>query len=262
MCRACRSVGLSRAAWYRPRMDWIKRDHEIIEALLGLSQEKPGLGFWKLFRRLRRQGHRWNHKRVYRVYCQLKLNLRRRAKKRVPQRDPLPLWVPTAPNVVWSADFMSDALYCGTRFRTFNVLDDFNREALAIEIDTSLTSLRLVRVFEQLKEQRGLPDVLRTDNGPEFLGSPFVEWCHSQGILIDYIEPGKPNQNAYIERFNRSYRTEVLDAWLFTSLEDVRELSWAWMLEYNEERDHDSLKGLTPQEVLINYKTSTLGLST
>jgi len=240
----------------------MERDKDIIDALLRLSEQKPGLGFWKLFRRLRRQGNRWNHKRVYRVYCQLKLNIRRHAKKRVPLRDPLPLLVPSAPNEVWSADFMSDALYFGTRFRTFNVLDDFNREALAIEIDTSLTSLRLVRVFEQLKEQRGLPHILRTDNGPEFLGNIFVEWCASQGIFIDYIEPGKPNQNAYIERFNRSYRTEVLDAWLFTSLEEVREISWAWMLEYNEERDHDSLQGMTPVEVLKKYELSTLGLST
>jgi len=140
-----------------------------------------------------------------RVYCRLKLNLRRRTKKRIPGRNPLPLFVPEAPNRVWSADFMSDALYSGVRFRTFNVLDDFNREALAIEIDTSLPSERLVRVFEQLKDERGLPDVLRTDNGPEFLGEIFVDWCKDNGILLDYIEPAKPNQNAFIERFNRSY---------------------------------------------------------
>ena len=138
----------------------------------------------------------------------------------------MPLFTPVRPNHVWSADFMSDGLYDGTRFRTFNVLDDFNREALAIEIDTSLPSARLVRVFEQLKEERGLPDVLRTDNGPEFLGAVFVDWCKHHGIFIDYIEPGEPNQNAYIERFNRSYRTEVLDTWLFRNLDEVKEISW------------------------------------
>ena len=148
------------------------------------------------------------------------------------------------------------------RFRTFNVLDDFNREILAIEIDTSLPSERLVRVFGQLKEERGLPDVLRTDNGPEFLGEVFVSWCEANGIFIDYIEPGKPNQNAFIERFNRSYRNEVLDTWLFRNLDEVRELSWAWMLEYNEERDHDGLGGLTPAEVLQNVRVSTLEFST
>lgn len=260
--RACAAIGLSRAAWYRPLVDWLDRDRPIAEALSALAEQKPGLGFWKLFRRLRRLGHEWNHKRVYRVYCLLKLNLRRRPKKRVPTRDPMPLLVPQKPNQVWSADFMSDALYNGVRFRTFNVLDDFNREALRIEIDTSLPSQRLVRVFEQLKVERGLPDVLRTDNGPEFLGQVFTDWCEENGIMIDYIEPGKPNQNAFIERFNRTYRNEVLDTWLFRNLDEVRELTWAWMLEYNEERDHDGLGGLTPAEALENARISTFELST
>jgi len=255
-------VGLSRSAWYKPLVDWLERDRQLAEQLSELADRKPGLGFWKLFRRLRRRGHDWNHKRVWRVYCLLKLNRRRRAKKRVPARDPLPLMVPSRPNQVWSADFMSDALYQGVRFRTFNVLDDFNREALKIEIDTSLPSTRLVRVLEQLATERGLPDVLRTDNGPEFLGEAFTAWCADHGILIDYIEPGKPNQNAYIERFNRTYRTEVLDTWLFRNLDEVREMTWAWMLEYNEERDHDSLGGMTPIEALENAKSSTFELST
>ena len=191
--------------------------------------------------------------------AKLKLNLRRRPKKRVPSRDPMPLLMPQKPNPVWSADFMSDALYNGVRFRTFNVLGDFNREALKIEIeiDTSLPSRRLVRVFEQLKSERGLPDVLRTDNGPEFLGQVFTDWCDDNGIMIDYIEPGRPNQNAFIERFNRSYRNEVLDTWVFRNLDEVRELTWAWMLEYNEERDHDGLGGLTPAEALQQTKVST-----
>lgn len=185
----------------RPLVDWLERDRSVAEAL---AEKKPGLGFWKLFRRLRRMGHDWKHKRVYRLYCLLKLNLRRRTKRRVPPRDPMPLRVPARPNQVWSADFMSDALYHGIRFRTSNVLDDFNREALAIEVDTSLPSLRLVRIFGQLRAERGLPGVLRTNNGPEFLGEAFVSRFEAHGILIDYIEPGKPNQNAYIERFNRS----------------------------------------------------------
>ena len=260
--RACHSAGLSRSAWYRPLQNRLEYDWPVINALQALSEKKLGLGFWKLYRRLRRQGHQWNHKRVHRVYCELKLNFRRRAKKRVPTRDPQPLLVPLAPNQVWSADFMSDALYGGMRFRTFNVLDDFNREALAIEIDTSLTSERLIRVFKQLEEERGLPDMLRTDNGPEFLGSVFTEWCEEHGIFIDYIEPGKPNQNAYIERFNKSYRNEVLDTWLFQNLDEVREITWHWMLEYNEERDHDGLDGLTPAEALEEARNSTFEVST
>ena len=152
--------------------------------------------------------------------------------------------------------------YGGTRFRTFNVLDDFNREVLAIEIDTSLTSARLIRVFEQLEAERGLPDMLRTDNGPEFLGEVFTQWCEKSGVFIDYIEPGKPNQNAYIERFNRTYRNEVLDTWLFCNLDEVREITWNWMLEYNEERDHDSLGGMTPAEALERANVLTFEVST
>jgi putative transposase len=260
--KACVCVGLSRAAWYKPVTNWLERDKAVIDALGDLAESKPGLGFWKLFARLRRKGWTWNHKRVYRVYCHLGLNRRRRAKRRVPLRNPMPLAVPEKPNQIWSADFVSDSLYHDVRFRTFNVIDDYNREALAIEIDTSLPSARLIRVFEQLKAERGLPQVLRTDNGPEFLGAVFTEWCEENGVLIDYIEPGKPNQNAYIERFNRSYRTEILDAWLFRNLEEVREISWAWMLEYNEERDHDSLGGMTPAEMLNLANVSTYELST
>lgn len=260
--KACGCVGLSRAAWYKPVTDWLERDRSIIQALGALAEAKPGLGFWKLFARLRREGRKWNHKRVYRVYCRLGLNRRRRAKARIPTREPMPLVVPAKPNQVWSADFVSDALYHDVRFRTFNVIDDFNREALAIEVDTSLPSARLVRVFEQLRQERGLPDVLRTDNGPEFLGAAFANWCRDNNVMIDYIEPGKPNQNAYIERFNRTYRTEVLDTWLFRNLNEVREISWAWMLEYNEERDHDSLGGMTPAEALQAAGVSTLELST
>ena len=202
--RACQAVGLSRSAWYRPLEDKLARDLEVIKALQELVEKHHRWGFWMCHQRFRNQGRRWNHKRVWRVYCLLKLNRRRRAKQRIPAREPMPLMVPLQPNQVWSADFMSDALYHGVRFRTFNVLDDCTWEALAIEIDTSLPSARLVRAFEQLKATRGLPDALRTDNGPEFLGEAFTTWCAEHGVLIDYIEPGKPNQNAYIERFNRT----------------------------------------------------------
>lgn len=178
----------------------------------------------------------------------MRLNLRRIAKRRLPKRERVALYVPRLPDKVWSMDFMSDALACGRRFRTFNVVDDFNREALHIEIDTSINSLRLIRVFEQLKQNHGLPQVVRSDNGPEFLGEAFIQWLKTNGLAIQYIQPGKPNQNAFIERFNRTFREEVLDMHLFTCLEDVREAAWWWMIEYNEERPHDSLGNLTPSE--------------
>lgn len=135
----------------------------------------------------------------------MELNLRRRAKKRIPKRLRVPLYVPRSPDTVWSADFMSDALANGRRYRTFNIVDDYNREALHIEVDTSITSTRLVRVFERLRDQHGLPRVLRTDNSPEFLGERFTAWAKDAGMAIQYIQPGEPNQNAYVERFNRTW---------------------------------------------------------
>jgi putative transposase len=164
------------------------------------------------------------------------LNLRRKAKRRLPKRERVALYVPQHPDVVWSADFMCDSLNCGKRYRLFNIVDDFNRELLHIEVDTSITSLRLVRVFELLRLEHGLPQVLRTDNGPEFLGESFCEWAKNAGMVIQYIQPGKPNQNAYIERFNRTLREEVLNQHLFVTLGDVREALYWWKLEYNEER--------------------------
>jgi putative transposase len=246
--RSCACVGLSPSAWYAPPLDWTVRDAGLIAALARLVEARPSRGFWKCYQILRRGDCPCNHKRLYRVYTAMGLNLRRPAKRRLPKRERVALYVPREPDTVWSADFMSDALYCGRRFRTFNLTDDFNREALHIEIDTSITSLRLIRVFEQISRERALPQVLRTDNGPEFLGEAFVQWAKNHGMAIQYIQPGKPNQNAFIERFNRTFREEVLDQHLFVRLKDVREAAWWWMIEYNEQRPHDSLSGLTPTE--------------
>lgn len=244
-------------------MDWMDRDKDLIEALNSLVEEFPRSGFWKYVDVLANRGYGWNHKRIYRVYCALGLNQPRRTKRKLPVREPVPLVVPQGPNQVWSADFMSDALYQGSKFRLLTVIDDFNREAVAIEVDTSLRSERLVRVFERLKTERGLPDMLRVDNGPEFLGQVFVNWCQANGIFINYIEPGKPNQNAYIERFNRSLRNEVLDLYLFRNLAQVREVVSQWRRQYNEDRPHDALGGLPPVVYAAeNSENSNLELST
>ena len=248
VCRSCHCVGLSQAVWYRPPLDWTVRDAELIAALVRLVEERPSRGFWKCRAFLRRSHPQWNHKRIYRVYRAMRLNLRPAARKRLPKRERGALYVPRLPDVVWSMDFMSDALAGGRRFRTFNVVDDFNREALHIEVDTSINSSRLVRIFEQLKRDHGLPQVLRSDNGPEFLGEAFTAWAKASGVAIQYIPPGKPNQNAYIERFNRTFREDVLDPHLFARLDDVREAAHRWMIEYNELRPHDSLGSQTPTE--------------
>lgn len=218
----------------------------MIDALQAVVERHSRWGFWKCFRRLRLDGHGWNHKRVWRVYCQLKLNLPRRTKKRLPRRERHPLETPVQANILWSMDFMADALYGGRRFRTFNVLDEGVREALAIEIDTSLRTERVIRVLEQLKEWRGLPQAIRCDNGPEYTAQALVDWCEAHRVELRYIQPGKPNQNAYIERFNKSYRNEVLDAHLFEDLDQVREITDTWLQRYNQERPHESLGNLPP----------------
>jgi len=258
--RSCRIVGLSRAAWYRRPLDWTVRDASVMAALSELVRDRPSRGYWKCQKLLRRSHPQWNHKRIWRVYKAMGLNLRRPVRRRLPKRLRVPLYVPERPDRVWSADFVSDALSCGRRFRTFNVIDDFNRQAIHIEVDTSITSERLVRVFEQIKREHGLPQVLRTDNGPEFLGEAFVQWARTQRMAIRYIQPGKPNQNAYIERFNRTYREEVLDQHLFTRLQDVIEATHWWMIEYNEQRPHDSLQDMTPVE-FKTARASTLQVS-
>lgn len=257
LSRSCGYLGLSRAAWYVPPLDWTVRDAELIAALVKLVEERPSRGFWKCSDQLRKRRPDWNPRRIYRMYKAMRLNLRRAAKRRLPKRERVALYVLRLPDTVWSVDFMSDALACGRRVRTFNVVDDFNREALHIEVDTSINSNRLVRVFEQLKRDHGLPQVLRSDNGPEFLGEAFTQWGKGNGVAIQYIQPGKPNQNAFIERFNRTFREEVLDQHLFARLEDVREAAQWWMIDYNEARPHDALGGMSPDEYRITHARSS-----
>ena len=193
-------------------------------------------------------GRKWNHKRVWRVYKSMGLNQKRRTKKRLPVREPASLDVPAEVNDTWSFDFMSDTLYSGMRFRVLNIIDEGVREVLDIAVDTSITALRLVRVLDEISSERGLPRAIRVDNGPEMTSQAFQDWCEVNKVKIDYIEPGKPNQNAYIERFNRTSREEVLDPHIFSNLQQVREISWAWMLSYNEERPHSSLGTIPPAE--------------
>jgi len=241
---------------YRPTP---QRDDAVIAGLQEAVERYPAYGFSKLFKVIRRRGHPWNHKRVHRLYCELNLNKRRRGKKRLPARNPLPLEVPMKANHCWSMDFMSDALMSGRRSRTFNVVDDFNREVLAIEIDLSLPAARVVRVLERIVSVRGYPGKIRMDNGPEFISTVLAEWAESHTIELEFIKPGKPTQNAYIERFNRTYRHEVLNMYVFKSLREVREITENWIREYNEERPHDSLADLTPWEYLKKYtKNSNL----
>lgn len=243
---ACRAVRLARSAYrYQPV---VRNDDAVIAVLQELAERFPDRGFGKYFKLIRRRGHSWNHKRIYRVYCELKLNRRRMGKKRLPPRTPAPLSVPEGMNQSWSMDFMSDALWSGRRFRTFNVVDDFNREALCVEIDLNLPVTRVVRSLERIAAWRGYPAKVRMDNGPEFIAVALAAWAEQHEVTLEFIEPGKPMQNGFIERFNRSYREGVLDMYVFKTLEEVRERTEAWMTDYNEELPHDALGDLTPVE--------------
>jgi putative transposase len=218
----------------------------VIAALTAVAAKRPRWGFWKCFDRLRLDGHRWNWKRVHRVSCALRLNLPRRTKRRLPTRVLLPMDAPAVLNRTWALDFMHDMLYDGRRFRTLNVLDDGNREGLAIEVGTSLPGTRVVGVLDQLIAIHGAPRAIRCDNGPELLSRALTDWCERHGVVLQHIQPGKPNQNADIERFNRTYRREVLDAYVFASLAQVRAETETWLTAYNTERPHDSLGGVPP----------------
>jgi putative transposase len=255
--RAAQVVRLARAAWYRPPPDRLVRDTDVVEALTALVDRNGRWGFWKLFDRLRQTGHRWNHKRVHRVYCALRLNRTRRTRRRVPRRPRIPLSAPPVLNQTWALDFMRDSLYDGRVFRTLNVLDQGNREALAIEIGFSLPSRRVLAVLDDLVALHGAPGALRMDNGPEFLAATVTAWADAHGIHLDHIQPGKPAQNAFIERFNQTYRQEVLDANVFNSLAEVRALTADWIPRYKTERPHDSL-GRVPPLTFLPRPTSIL----
>jgi putative transposase len=244
--RACEVAQLSRAAYYRRSVNRLLRDKPVVDALNGVVAEHGRWGFWKCYGRLRLKGYAWNHKRVHRVYCEMRLNLPRRTRRRLPTRSPLPMLAPARINQIWALDFMHDTLYGGRTFRTLNIIDEANREALATEVGVSLPATRVIKVLEQLSEMVGLPTTIRCDNGTELTSLAFTEWCEKRHIKIAFIDPGKPDQNAFIERFNRSYRTEVLNAYLFTDLDEVRAITEAWRISYNEERPHDSLGNLPP----------------
>jgi len=252
---SCDAANISRGSfYYKPKRN---DDAEIKKQIELAIDKRPRRGFPKIFDAIRRKKFRWNHKKVYRVYKESEFQLKHRRKRRIGATERKPMPTSGKINEVWSIDFMSDGLINGRKFRTFNVLDDFNREALTIEVDTSLPSARVVRSLNVIGSERGFPRYIRSDNGPEFISQTFRKFCCSHRIRHRRIEPGKPQQNSYIERFNRSFREDILDMYAFRNLPQVRELSGDWLIEYNHDRGHTSLGGKSPVEYARSFSPFT-----
>jgi putative transposase len=247
---ACQAFVISETCFrYQPKLS--DENTEIADWLIRLTHNQRNWGFGLCFLYLRNvRGFGWNHKRVYRIYRVLAPNLRIKPKQRITRERPEPLAVPESINQVWSIDFMHDRLNDGRAFRLFNVLDDFNREGLGIEVDFSLPAERVIRALEQIIEWRGKPLALRCDNGPEYLSHTLRAWAGQRGIRLDYIQPGKPQQNAYIERYNRTVRYDWLGQYLFETIGEVQAFATHWLWTYNHERPNMALGGITPKQKL------------
>jgi len=243
---ACRAVGISETCYrYQPRLN--SENAEIADWLIRLTHNQRNWGFGLCFLYLRNvKGFGWNHKRVYRIYRELELNLRIKPNKRLVREQPEPLSVPVAINECWSMDFMHDQLSDGRSYRLFNVIDDFNREGLVIEVDFSLPAVRVKRALDQVIAWRGKPKQIRCDNGPEYISGLLATWAESQGIELKFIQPGNPQQNAYVERYNRTVRYDWLGQYLFSSIEEVQDRATSWLWFYNNERPNMALGGITP----------------
>jgi len=229
--------------YYKPKPS---QDQQVKDELSQLSRIHHRWGFWMMHHHLRTLHFRWNHKKVYRIYREMGLNLIRKHKRRLPARVVEPLLWPIRPNITWSMDFMSDTLQNGVSYRSLHIIDDFNREGLNIVMDISLSSRRVIRELNQLIEWRGQPMKIRVDNGPEFIAQALAQWAKERGIELKFIEPGCPYQNGYVERFNRSFREEMMDAYAFETIRDAQKMAYAWLWMYNNERPHSSLGYKTP----------------
>jgi len=244
--RACQLTGVGRSSCrYGARR---REDEELRQRLCELAGERRRFGYRRLTVLLRREGWPVNHKRVYRIYREEGLAVRRRKRKRLKAEARRPLVLPTQANQVWTLDFTHDNLASGRKFRTLNLMDGFTRESPRIEVDTSLPGLRVVRVLEEVARERGYPQAIQVDNGPEFISRVVDQWAFQQGVALHFIEPGKPTQNAHIESFNGKFRDECLNEHWFLTLGEAREKIEAWRRDYNQARPHSALGYQTPEE--------------
>jgi putative transposase len=241
---ALRVIGMSASAYrYQPTAD---RNQDVRAQIVALAHRHRRYGAGMIYLKLRQTGLQVNHKRVERLYREAELQVRRRKRKKVPVSDRQPLGRPQAANQVWSMDFVFDRTAEGRVIKNLTVVDDATHEAVAIVPERAIGGVSLTRMLDQLACRRGLPKAIRTDNGKEFCGRAMLAWAHARGVKLFLIEPGKPNQNAYIESFNGRFRDECLNEHWFTSLPHAKVVIEAWRREYNEERPKKSLGGLTP----------------
>lgn len=228
----------------------VKDDTEVENKLRDYASRKllQNRGFPEYFKRIRREGIKWNHKRVERVYKKLGMNKRRKYKRRIPNPEKQPLVQPIRPNITWSMDFMEDRLENGRKIRILNILDDFNREALLMQAEFSYPSLQVIKLVKQTIEWRGKPENIRTDNGTEYIAHAFEKFCEDEKINHIKIQKGKPTQNSYVERFNGSFRKDILDAFIFQTKPQMQEYTDEWMEDYNQHHPHESLGDQSPIE--------------
>jgi putative transposase len=247
--RACRLLGLQESSCYY-RSSRARDDEGLKEAIKAVCEQKPSYGRPRVVWRLRVvQGMKDNHKRIGRLYREMGLQIGKRPrKKRRSGLLRLALPKPARPLEIWAMDFVHDQLETGRRFRSLTITDLFTHESPAIEVDVSLTGGRVCQVLDRLKETWGLPKTIMTDNGPEFTGKALDQWAYANGVKLSFIQPGKPNQNAYAESFNARFRDECLNQHWFGTIGEAREIVEAWRREFNEERPHSSLGYMTPKQ--------------
>lgn len=247
---ACSIFSISETC-YRYQAKLSDENAIIADWLLRLTHAQRSWGFGLCYLYLRNVKHfTWNHKRIYRIYRELELNLRIKPRKRLVRAKPDALVVPENVNACWSMDFMHDQLTDGRSIRLFNVIDDFNREGLTIDVDFSLPAERVVRGLDQIIEWRGKPRQLRCDNGPEYISHILAKWADKNQIELKFIQPGNPQQNAYIERYNRTVRYEWLNQYSFSSIAEVQEFATQWLWSYNNERPNMAIGGIPPKQKL------------
>lgn len=242
---ACGLVGLHRSTCQYESVR--EEDAELVARIRELAQERPRYGYRRIHALLRREGRVVNKKLVYRLYKSAGLAVRRRSRRKLRITRPLPPSAVTRPNERWSMDFVHDYLADGRRLRTLNVIDAYTKECHAIEVDTSLPAQRVVRVLDVLVWKHGVPESLRVDNGPEFISAALDAWCAAHGVKLDFIQPGKPTQNAHVESFNARFRDECLAQAHFPTLARARAEIDLWRVDYNCERPHSALGYRTPK---------------